>query len=259
MSTERYQALAKRNLQKLAKNSYPGRGIVVGTSADGHHLVQIYWIMGRSENSRNRIFKSDGGRLYTEAADPSKMKDPRLIIYNAMAEDRGSFVVSNGDQTDTVIKSFKRTEGSILSWALFTRQYEPDSPNFTPRITALCTAVSPGNCFTQLSILRKSELSQGFSNDHCERFYYEYGNITPGFGYCITTYLGDGNPLPAFVGEPYLMPVGNDMAEVAKQYWSTLNWENRVSLAVKFIDLKTFTSKIEIINQYSLMDEKTCK
>ena len=126
------------NLSRLSSNPYPGRGIVIGTSEDGLHAVQIYWIMGRSENSRNRIFSIDGGRLFTEAADPAKVKDPSLIIYNAMNEYRGNFIVSNGNQTDTVFKGLRMDASVALRNILVDRQYEPDAPNFTPRITGVC-------------------------------------------------------------------------------------------------------------------------
>jgi len=251
-----HELIAGQNTLRLNRNLYPGRGIVIGTSLDGKHAVQIYWIMGRSENSRNRIFSSRGGRLFTEAADPSKVKNPKLIIYNAMDELGGHFIVSNGDQTDTVMDVFSKQlmaeKRASLSEALSTRQYEPDEPNFTPRITGLCR-VGCGIYFSEISILRKSELTVPYS---CERFFYEYGQLAPGFGFCITTYTGDGDPLPSFKGEPYILQIGSDIEGVAAQYWQTLNPDNRVSLAVKFIDIASGMSAIYIINKYEKVSPK---
>jgi len=251
MSSERKWGIAQQNLvERLERNPYPGRGIVIGTSEDGLHAVEVYWIMGRSENSRNRVFKYEGERLFTEAADPSKVKDPRLIIYNAMDEFASSFVVSNGDQTDTVVEALQLNEYVDLSNALCERQYEPDSPNFTPRITGMCMLIGGGEYSVEISLIRRSEFITD-KDGYCERFYYEYGQILPGFGFCVTTYSGDGNPLPAFTGEPYPVPLEGDIDKVLSTYWSILNEENRVSLAVKFIDLFTRKSEIKVINRFS--------
>jgi len=236
-----------RNMKALMANPYPGRGLVVGTSQDSEHAVQIYWIMGRSENSRNRIFSFEGGRLFTEAADPSKVKDPSLIIYNAMDEYRGNYVVSNGDQTDTVVKKLEVDAYASLADALSGRVFEPDAPNFTPRITGLST-FHEGKFLTEISILRRSGVASG---SNCERFCFRYENLISGFGMCITTYTGDGCPLASFTGEPYVMPIQPSIDEVATTYWGMLNAENRVSLAVKFINAKTGKSQIRVINQYS--------
>lgn len=246
---------ALENMLALSRNRYPGRGIVIGKSQDSRFAVQIYWIMGRSENSRNRIFKSEGGRLFTEAFDPSKVKDPSLIIYNAMREDHNEYVVSNGDQTDTVIDAFGLSAGITLREALSKRQYEPDAPNFTPRITGLCV-ISPTseNFYTELSLLRKSDLIAGSG---CERSYYEYEDIKPGFGFCITTYNEDGDPLPSFVGEPYPLPIIGNVEEIVETFWSVLNVANRVSLAVKFIYIATGESHIKIVNRLSKVGPTT--
>jgi IMP cyclohydrolase len=233
---------ASRNYANLAQNPYPGRGIVVGLSDTGQHLVQVYWIMGRSENSRNRVFSSTGGRLFTQAADPSKIQDPKLIIYNAMDERDGSFVVSNGHQTDTVIQR----AGDILENALREWEYEPDAPNYTPRITAVCGVRVSNRPFAEMSILRKSAFGKG-----CDRSYYFFDELGQGFGFCITTYSGDGSPLPAFRGEPYLIPLHGDPFQIARGFWEALNRENRISLAVKFIDLGSRASAIEIVNKCS--------
>ena len=243
------EQVARENRAKLSANPYPGRGIVIGTSQDGMYAVQIYWIMGRSENSRNRVFKVDGTRLYTEAFDPTKVKDPSLIIYNAMSETFGRFVVSNGSQTDEVIKQLSRHYGTLQK-SLAEQLYEPDTPNFTPRITGVCT-IHPevGKYTAELSILRKSEMVSG---DNCERSFYEYNGIMPGLGFCITTYSGDGNPLPAFEGSPYPLPIiGRDIRAIMHTYWSILNEDNRVSLAVRLINLHARESSISVINKNS--------
>lgn len=247
----KFELLQLRLGLKLGGNVYPGRGIVLGTSEDGLYAVQIYWIMGRSENSRNRVFQFEGGRLFTVPFDPAKVKDPSLIIYNAMDDALGNrFVVSNGSQTDAVINSihdcFLNCGGYDFARVLSRWNYEPDAPNFTPRITAE-SFIRHGKCLSKLSILRKSEFLGG---DGCERFYYEYDDIAPGIGFCIHTYGGDGNPLPAFTGEPYSLAVCGNINEVAETYWSVLNKENRVSLAVKFIEIATVRSQIKVINRY---------
>jgi hypothetical protein len=244
MPTEAIEAAARLNLERLSNNVYPGRGIVVGTSKSGGFAVQIYWIMGRSENSRNRVFGVDGERVFTEAADPSKMKDPSLIIYNAMMEYRGDFIVSNGDQTDTVRNRLELSADLPLSVALRDREFEPDAPNFTPRITGLCRTRA-GECQSELSLLRRSPLTE----DSCERSYYQYGHIEPGYGFCVHTYDGDGDPLPAFSGRPYPVLIEGGIDEVAQSYWSILNVTNRVALAVKFIDIALSFSVVRVINQ----------
>ncbi len=245
-----WKGTAALGLMGLAQNPYPGRGIVIGTSEDGLHAVQIYWIMGRSLNSRNRIFSVNGGCLFTEPADPTKVKDPSLIIYNAMTEYRGVFIVSNGDQTDTVFKRLQDNASSTLRTMLADEKYEPDDPNFTPRITGICYAAF-GFCLTELSILRRSELVGNHDDDDCQRSYHEYNQIIPGFGFCLHTYSGDGDPLPAFTGEPYVVPIKGNLTEVTEKYWSVLNPENRVALAVKFINLSTHKSKIKVINRFA--------
>jgi len=235
----REQELAQKNLETLRSNPYPGRGIVIGTSDTGGNMVQIYWIMGRSENSQNRVFGKDGGRLFTEAADASRVKDPSLIIYNAMGENGFQYVVSNGHQTDPVAQMITQHPlSSILSaW-----KYEPDDPNWTPRITGVCSLTKMPSL--ELAILRRT------SWDTCERFYYQYTEVVPGFGRGITTYSGDGKPLPAFEGEPKLMPLVGDAQQILRTYWGALNPENRVSLAVKLITCRTGKSTIYIINRF---------
>ncbi|NTW46405.1 MAG: inosine monophosphate cyclohydrolase [Candidatus Moranbacteria bacterium] len=237
-------ALAGDNILALAENPYPGRGIVAGLDESGSYMVQVYWITGRSPNSRNRVFGTDDeGRLFTEAADPSKVDDPALIIYNAMREVGLYYVVSNGDQTDTVISALGPNTFS-LDLALRGREYEPDLPNFTPRITAV-SSIAKGRTALFMSVLRKSPFGE-----ECDRFTYELTQA-PGFGYCITTYSGDGDPLPSFSGDPVLMPFIGGIEQIANDYWAALNKENRVSLAVKSIQISSGHSSIHVINKYA--------
>lgn len=247
-------AIAERNLIALQANPYPGRGLVVGVDQSGHFLVQIYWIMGRSKNSQNRIFSVEGGRLFTEAADLTKVADPSLIIYNAMLERdcKGGppefYIVSNGDQTDTVFSQLSALicpHYTYLPTVLRFRKYEPDSPNFTPRITAI-THLGTNGWRAEIAILRKS-----MWGDECDRLHYQYTNIAKGFGFCVTTYSGDGDPLPAFNGEPLLMPIPGSMRDILSTFWDSLNEANRVSLAVKMISIKTGKSVILVQNKYS--------
>lgn len=234
---------AQSNFSWLRNNAYPGRGIVVGIDQTGNYLVQVYWIMGRSENSRNRVFKSDRmDLLYTEATNPAIVQDPSLIIYNAMRKKGQHYVVSNGDQTDTVVES--DLDPSNLNVILATRMYEPDKPNFTQRITAVSSLREGSLSSLQISILRKSVFG-----DACERLTYEYVPQA-GFGHCVTTYSGDGDPLPPFLGDPLVMPLRGGLQEVADEYWAGLNEINRVSLAVKFIAVDNGHSRIHIINKY---------
>ena len=244
---ERLHQLARANLDALLSNSYPGRGLVLGLNAAGDAAIQVYWIMGRSPNSRNRVFVADDdGSLRTEAADPSTMKDPSLVIYRAMAEDDRDFVVSNGHQTDTIMDA-------IISWfglneALLEWKYEPDEPNFTPRISGIVSVKqgTPSGIYAAISILRKSPFG-----DHCDRASYEYEALPAGLGYCVTTYMGDGDPLPSFKDEPYLLPIdGWHVDEITQTFWDALNRDNRVSLAVKMIDLENGQSQLHVINKY---------
>jgi IMP cyclohydrolase len=219
---------AAMNLQALSRNPYPGRGIVLGCTPSGDP-IQIYWIMGRSKSSRNRILEpiSDKqGWLKTRIADPSEFTgDPSLLIYTAMAEAPGVYIVSNGAQTDAVVQSGM----SVLengSW-----QYEPDRPNFTPRVTGITRRAPDGTLQMDLVILKKSPLSEA-----CDHLSYSYSDVAAGYGYFISTYTGDGDPLPAFCGKPLLLPIeSNEPAKIAETYWSTLDLDNRVALAVKII------------------------
>jgi len=244
---------AQRNLrERLSDNPYPGRGLVLGLDEKAKFLIQVYWIMGRSENSRNRIFATDGTRVWTEAADPAKCKDPSLIIYNALRELEGVFVVTNGDQTDTICEAVRR--GGTLEDALGTRAYEPDAPNFTPRISGIFDLrQKPTGVFkpaftpfsATLSLLRRSAFG-----DATDRFYWRYEEFDPGLAYCITTYVGDGNPLPSFEGEPYLVPLVGGPGCIANAFWAALNDDNKVSLCVKAIDPVTLASEVVILNKH---------
>ena len=237
--TDTPSVIAKANFNSLKANPYPGRGLVLGRDKSGKYLIQVYWIMGRSENSRNRVFSCEGGRVFTEPADPTKVKDPTLIIYNAMGELEGSFTVSNGDQTDTALTNLLGC--TSLYEALVSREYEPDAPNYTPRITGHLTR----NGQVELGIIKKSQVSA-----RCDRIFYSYGDVPSGFGYYLTTYSGDGNPLPSFEGAPLLLPInGGTPATVGGIFWSMLNEANRVSLAVKFID-EAGVSTVSLINRY---------
>lgn len=238
------------HFKELTENSYPGRGIVLGINSKGTHTVQVYWIMGRSDSSRNRVFRAQDGKLFTDAADITKMKNSHLLIYCAMAEHNGNYIVSNGDQTDNVIESLKSETEATLREALCHRKYEPDSPNFTPRITGV-TRVSNGKAQHELSILRKRPAV--LRGDECERSYYEYDDVHPGIGFCVTTYLRDDNPLPTFEGGPYPVPLDGDGYEILCQYWEALDKENRVAIAVKLIDLNTGESVLLVENEYKMV------
>ena len=215
--------------QALRTNAYPGRGIILGRSADNRQAVIAYFIMGRSVNSRNRVFTPTEDGIRTEAFDPSKMVDPSLIIYHPVRYFEGKTIVTNGDQTDTIWEGFKA--GHCYRHSLLTRTFEPDAPNFTPRISGV---VKPNGDYN-LSILKSFEGDPDYS---C-KYFYEY-NAKPGFGHFLHTYMGDGNPLPSFEGEPELMRVEcATAAEFADLLWENLNSNNKVSLFVRYIDLES--------------------
>jgi IMP cyclohydrolase len=225
---------------RLKESRYPGRGIVIGMTPDGRNIVQVYWIMGRSENSRNRIFEYNGTTLRTRAFDESKLTDPSLVIYNAMRECREMHIVTNGDQTDTIYDFVSINEG--FKEALDTREFEPDEPNFTPRISGIAFA---NTLVYKLSILKTIDNDRELGM----RDYFEYSHFIRGIGHCITTYIGDGNPLPSFKGEPYPVGIHDDIDENAHNFWNMLDNENRVSLAVKYIDVSTKEMTVRIINK----------
>lgn len=225
----------------LRGNSYPGRGIVVGRSADDKHAVIAYFIMGRSENSRNRIFTETEDGIRTEAFDPSKMVDPSLIIYHPVRVFEGATIVTNGDQTDTVRDGL--AAGKSYIEALRTRQYEPDGPNYTPRISAI---VEKDGAY-EISILKS------FDGDPAcnKRFFFEYDAPRAGLGHFIHTYKTDGNPLPSFEGEPETVRIEGTLEEFTDMVWSSLNEDNKVSLYTSFIDLATGEAETVIRNKHA--------
>jgi hypothetical protein len=227
--------------QTLRTNAYPGRGIVLGRSKDNKSAVIAYFIMGRSENSRNRIFSVTDDGIRTEAYDPAKLEDPSLIIYHPVRFFEGKTIVTNGDQTDT-IRDFM-AQGKCYRHALMTREFEPDGPNYTPRISG---AVLPDGSY-KLSILK----SLNGDPSCCCRYFYEYDKPQAGLGHFIHTYQGNGSPLPSFEGEPELVRIDCDNAtQLAGLLWENLNEENKVSLFVRYIDLATGDTDDIIINKH---------
>jgi IMP cyclohydrolase len=223
-------------IELLKNNSYPGRGLMLGRAENGNTRL-IYFIMGRSENSRNRVFKYTEDGIRTEACDPSKMTDPSLIIYNPFRIFKGKAIVTNGDQTDTIRDFLK--QGKSFREALMTREFEPDAPNFTPRISGI--AKEDGSF--ELSILKSAEGNPGC----CSRYFYNYDKPAPGTGYFISTYKGDGNPLPSFEGEPLAvneLPNENDV-------WNALNEENKVSLYYCELHSSGLIITQKIINKFT--------
>lgn len=235
--------MKKISLEKeLQEISYPGRGIVIGRSMDGKKAVTAYFIMGRSENSRNRIFVEDGQGIRTQAYDPSKLTDPSLIIYAPVRVLGNRTIVTNGDQTDTVYEGM--SQGRSFAASLESREFEPDAPNYTPRISGVVT-VEDGQCFYEMSILKSSSGRP----DECLRYTFSYDAPHPGEGRFIHTYQGDGNPLPSFEGEPKLVEITEDCEGFTKMLWESLNEENKVSLFVRYIDLETGKYETKIMNK----------
>ena len=236
--------IAEQTLQNhIRNNSYPGRGLVVGRMANGADWLIVYFIMGRSRNSRNRRFAFDGDRLWTEPVDPAAVEDPSLIIYDAMLEAGGRQLVSNGDQTRTLFDGLRA--GLSFSEALASREREPDAPNFTPRITAMIDFNTPEGAIS-LSILKASRCDTALT----DRMTYRPANPPAGLGYGLTTYMGDGNPLPGFTGDPLLLPLAGGARDVLDTYWNALNEENRVSLAIKQIDVTGRCTGIFVRNRH---------
>ena len=231
---------AIQNEKDLQNNSYPGRGIIIGESPDAKNYIQIYWIMGRSSGSRNRVFLQEGDFVKTEAFDPSILKNPSLYVYYPIKQLGQVHIVTNGDQTDTILVFLK--EGKTFMQALKTRTFEEDPPINTPRISGQIDCNQNGY---DLSILKMD----GGNPDNCYRGFYHYSTFIPGFGHCIHTYAGDGNPVPSFYGEPRLVRLFDDIEENLTHYWNVLNEENKVSLLVKFIHKETGKSVIQTINK----------
>ena len=218
--------------QELQENAYPGRGIVLGRSEDGTKAVAAYFIMGRSENSRNRIFVEEGEGIRTQAYDPSKLTDPSLIIYAPVRVLGHRTIVTNGDQTDTVYEGMEK--GLTFEQSLRCREFEPDAPNYTPRISGLMELENGGYSYS-LSILKSNNGDPAC----CNRYTFSYENCAAGEGHFIHTYLHDGNPLPSFEGEPKLVAIPDDMEKFTNMLWNNLNPENKVSLFVRYIDIAT--------------------
>ncbi len=226
--------------EQLGSNTYPGRGIVLGRHADGEHAVIAYFIMGRSENSRNRVFVEDGAGIRTQAFDPQKLVDPSLIIYSPVKVVGDTTIVTNGDQTDTVEEYLKASKS--FEEALRTRTFEPDPPNFTPRISGVLTGFD-----YKLSILKSADGNP----ESTHRYFYEYSNPLAGQGHLIHTYRQDGNPIPSFEGEPALVEISGDIGSFTDMLWESLNADNKVSLFTRFIHVKTGETQTRIVNKHN--------
>ena len=228
--------------QELKSNSYPGRGIIIGKSPDGKKAVTAYFIMGRSENSRNRVFVEDGEGIRTQAFDPSKLTAPSLIIYAPVRVLGNKTIVTNGDQTDTIYEGMDKQ--LTFEQSLRSREFEPDGPNYTPRISGVMH-IENGNFNYAMSILK----SNNGNPDSCNRYTFAYENPVAGEAHFIHTYMHDGNPLPSFEGEPKLVEVLDNMEEFADLLWNSLNEENKVSLFVRYIDIETGNYETKIVNK----------
>jgi len=225
----------------IRDNSYVGRGIVIGKTADGKNACSAYFIMGRSANSRNRIFTEKDGVLYTEPFDISKVQDPSLIIYAAQRKLDNKLIVTNGDQTDTIYEGLKN--GKCFKRSLEAREFEPDAPNLTPRISGILTFEN--NDFSyEMSILKSADEN----GTACNRYTFSYSALA-GLGHFIHTYVGDGNPLPTFQGEPERVKIVDDIDEFTNSLWDALNHDNRISLYVRYTDLATGKETNRLINQ----------
>ena len=233
--------------QDLKSNSYPGRGIVLGRSCDGTKAVIAYFIMGRSENSRNRVFVEEGRGIRTQAFDPSKMKDPSLIIYAPVRVLGNRTIVTNGDQTDTIYEGMDRE--MTFEQSLRSREYEPDAPNYTPRISGV-VHISGGSMDYSLSILKSDQLDP----PSCQRYTFAYETPKAGRGHFIHTYAGDGDPLPSYAGEPFVLEFEPDFTTsidaFTERIWAALNEDNKVSLFTRFIDIETGAEQTRIVNRH---------
>jgi len=228
---------------ELRNNPYPGRGILIGKSQDGTNAVTAYFIMGRSENSRNRIFIEEGNGIRTQAFDPSKMTDPSLIIYSPVRVLGNKTIVTNGDQTDTIYEFMDKQQ--TFEQALRTRTFEPDAPNYTPRISGILHIENEQFNYA-MSILKAGNQNP----DTCHRFTFAYENPVSGEGHFIHTYQTDGDPLPSFAGEPKCISVSDDIEAFTELLWNNLNEDNKVSLFVRYIDIKTQDCKTKIVNKH---------
>lgn len=227
---------------ELRENAYPGRGIIIGKTKDGTKAVTAYFIMGRSENSRNRIFVEEEQGIRTQAFDPAKLVDPSLIIYAPVRVLGNKTIVTNGDQTDTIYEGMDKQ--LTFEQSLRSREFEPDAPNYTPRISGIMH-IENGTYNYAMSILK----SNNGNPDACNRYTFAYENPVAGEGHFIHTYMHDGNPLPSFCGEPKLIEIQDDMEVFTKELWENLNEENKVSLFVRYIDIITGEYQTTIINK----------
>lgn len=225
----------------IAGNSYVGRGIVIGKSEDGKKAVSAYFIMGRSANSRNRVFTEKDGAVFTEPFDATKVEDPSLIIYAAIRRFENKLIVTNGDQTDTIYEGLKN--GKDFAEALLTREFEPDAPNFTPRISGMLT-FADGDFTYKMSILKSADKEGGA----CSRYTFDYPSVA-GLGHFIHTYVCDGNPIPTFQGEPERVAIGNDIDAFCEMLWNALDADNKISLYVRYTDLETGAEENRMINK----------
>lgn len=228
--------------EELKSNAYPGRGIVIGKSADGKYAVAAYFIMGRSVNSRNRVFVEEGQGIRTQAFDPSKLEDPSLIIYAPVRVLGNKTIVTNGDQTDTIYEGMDKQ--LTFEQSLRCREFEPDGPNYTPRISGIMHIENGGYNYA-MSILK----SNNGNPDSCNRYTFAYENPAAGEGHFIHTYMHDGNPLPSFEGEPKLVAIPDDMDVFTDMLWNSLNEDNKVSLFVRYIDIETGKYSTKIVNK----------
>ena len=227
---------------ELKANAYPGRGIVIGKSPDGSKAVCAYFIMGRSTNSRNRIFVEDGTGIRTQAFDPSKLEDPSLIIYAPVRVLGNKTIVTNGDQTDTIYEGMDKQ--LTFEQSLRCREFEPDGPNYTPRISGIMHMENGGYNYA-MSILK----SNNGNPDACNRYTFAYESPVAGEGHFIHTYMHDGNPLPSFEGEPKLVEMSDDIDSFTEMLWNSLNEDNKVSLFVRYIDIETGSTETRIVNK----------
>ncbi len=235
--------ISKQNVYDyLNANVYPGRGVLIGRSADGACAVSAYFIMGRSTNSRNRFFIEDGAGIRTEAYDPALLSDPSLIIYAPVRVYGNTTIVTNGDQTDTIFDGI--ADELTFEQSLRSREYEPDAPNYTPRISGIMN-IKDGSYDYAMSILKSNADATG-----CDRYTYTYENPVAGEGRIIHTYMGDGDPLPSFEGEPVRIELSDDIDAFSDKLWKALNEDNKVSLFVRYIRIADGTYETRIVNRH---------
>lgn len=227
--------------ERIKGNAYVGRGIAIGKTQDGTKAVTAYFIMGRSENSRNRVFAEHDGAVFTEPFDFNKVEDPSLIIYAAVRQVENRLIVTNGDQTDTIYDALQQGKG--FRCALQTRAFEPDAPNFTPRISGMLT-FTEGDFTYDMSILKSADAN----GSACNRYYFSYEPLN-GLGHFIHTYVCDGNPIPTFQGEPERIQIPDSIDTFTQDIWENLDVDNKISLYVRYTDLKTGEVETRMVNK----------